>query len=156
MAASYLNPYSRSFGIRQARWRRSSERHRQSRPLSVQRSSAGVFPPLAGTNESLRPVWRAGRIACSVSKEYPLEIRGLRVGATAGVAVADLEGVVFGLDEPSDSEGEYGATQAAIAVISGEKFWRLRNDKGVTLRLHGRQRGLDLSLDVGGMRIMPR
>ena len=86
-------------------------------------------------------------------KEYPLEIGGLRVGATAGVARADLEGNVYDLNEPADIEGEFGAAQAAIAFVGGEKVWRLRNAKGVILRLHGKQKGLDISLDLGGMTI---
>lgn len=86
-------------------------------------------------------------------KEYPFTIGGIRLGATVGISTADLEGTVYDLKDPKDIEGEYRAAQAAVAFIAGEKVWRLRNDNRVLVRLQGKQKGLDLSLDLGGMTI---
>ena len=86
-------------------------------------------------------------------KEYPFTIGGIRLGATVGISTADLEGTVYDLKDPKDIEGEYRAAQAAVAFVAGEKVWRLRNDNGVLVRLQGKQKGLDLSLDLGGMTI---
>ena len=86
-------------------------------------------------------------------KSYKLQIAGLRVGATIGVARADLIGDVFNITKPQDIEGTYTAGQAAIAVAGGVKVWELTNSKGVRMRLRGKQIGLELAIDFGGMSI---
>ena len=136
-----------------------------SAPLSTVASEAAEDPDAGKTPSATIAIqkWKVGFIA-GVStgsgvmtyqgKEYPLDIGGIRVGATVGIARADLEGEVYGLKDPKDIEGEFVAAQAAIAVIAGENVWRLKNSgNDVLLRLHGKQKGLDLSLDLGGMTI---
>ena len=86
-------------------------------------------------------------------KTYPLTIKGLRVGATVGAATADLVGDVYNLKEVKDIEGTYSAAQAAIAVGGGAKTWTLENQNKVKLNLTGKQTGIELALDVGGMKI---
>ena len=86
-------------------------------------------------------------------KSYPLTIRGLRVGATVGVSSVDLVGAVHNLNNVKDIEGTYSAAQAALAVVEGAKVWRLENDKKVTMTLKGKQTGLEIAFDVGGMQI---
>ena len=86
-------------------------------------------------------------------KSYPLSIKGLRVGATAGVSAVDLAGNVYNLKDVKDIEGTYSAAQAAIAVVEGVKVWRLENDKKVTMNLKGKQTGLEVAFDIGGMQI---
>ncbi len=86
-------------------------------------------------------------------KSYKLQIAGLRVGATIGVARADLVGDVFNLTKPQDIEGTYTAGQAAIAIAGGVKVWELSKSKGVRMRLRGKQIGLELAIDFGGMSI---
>ena len=86
-------------------------------------------------------------------KSYPLSIGGLRVGATVGVATADLIGNVFNLNKPEDIEGIYTAGQAAIAVAGGVKVWELTNSKGVRMQLRGKQIGLEIAVDFGGMSV---
>ncbi len=86
-------------------------------------------------------------------KSYPLSIKGLRVGATAGIATADLVGDVYNLKNAKDIEGTYSAVQASIAVAAGAKSWTLENQKKVTLNLTGKQVGLEVAFDVGGMKI---
>ncbi len=86
-------------------------------------------------------------------KSYPLSIKGLRVGATVGVAGADLVGDVYNLKNVKDIEGTYSAAQAAIAVGGGAKAWTLENQNKVTLNLTGKQVGLEVALDIGGMKL---
>ena len=86
-------------------------------------------------------------------KSYPLSISGLRVGATVGVATADLVGDVHNLKAVKDIAGTYSAAQAAIAIGGGAKVWTLENQNGVTLKLKGKQVGVELALDVGGMKL---
>ncbi len=86
-------------------------------------------------------------------KSYPLSIKGLRVGATIGAATADLVGDVHNLKNLKDIEGTYSAAQAAIAVGGGAKTWTLENQNKVTLKLKGKQVGIEVALDVGGMEL---
>lgn len=134
-------------------------------PLSAVASEAAEDPDAGKTPSATIEIqsWKVGFIA-GVStgsgvmtyqgKEYPLDIGGIRVGATAGITKADLLGNVYGLKDPKDIEGEFVAAQAAIAVVAGGKVWRLKNSgNDVILRLEGKQKGLDISLDLGGMTI---
>ena len=51
-----------------------------------------------------------------------------------------------------DINGNYKAFQAGAAVIVGaRKYWDLKNENGVLLRLKGSEKGLELALDYGGM-----
>jgi len=86
-------------------------------------------------------------------KSYPLSIKGLRVGATIGAATADLVGDVHNLKNLKDIEGTYSAAQAAIAVGGGAKTWTLENQNKVILKLKGKQVGIEVALDVGGMEL---
>ena len=89
-------------------------------------------------------------------KTYPLKISGLRVGALAGIAKTDLSGDVFNLTKPEDIEGVYSAGSAAVAVVAGGKVWTLENSKGVILQVKGKQKGVELALDMSGMSISLR
>ena len=86
-------------------------------------------------------------------KSYPLSIKGLRVGATIGVAGADLVGDVHNLKTLKDIEGTYSAAQAAVAIGGGGKVWTLENQNKVTLKLKGKQVGLEVALDIGGLKL---
>ena len=86
-------------------------------------------------------------------KSYPLSIKGLRVGATAGIATADLVGDVYNLKNVKDIEGTYSAGQASVAVAAGVKSWKLQNQNKVTMNLTGKQAGLEVAFDLGGMKI---
>ena len=86
-------------------------------------------------------------------KSYPLDITGLRIGAMAGIAKADLTGDVYHLTEPKDIEGGYTAAEAGIAVGLGGDAWALKNEKGVVLKLSGSQKGIEIALDLSGMTI---
>jgi hypothetical protein len=86
-------------------------------------------------------------------KRYPLSIGGVSLGATFGASKAELSGTVQNLNNVSDIAGTYGATEAGYAVVSGRKTARLKNTRGVTLVLRGRQVGLEVQLDLSGMQI---
>lgn len=86
-------------------------------------------------------------------KDYALDIEGMRVGATFGVSTAELSGKVYNLKEASDIVGPYTSAESSAAFVEGVKIWRLKNENGVLLVVQGTQKGLDLSLDVGGMNI---
>ncbi|MDJ0863940.1 MAG: hypothetical protein QNJ82_17100 [Gammaproteobacteria bacterium] len=87
---------------------------------------------------------------------HRLKIGGLHIGAVIGIARADVEGGVYNLEKLEDIEGTYTATEAAIAVTGGGKVWKLKNSKGVVLRLEGKQLGIELALDVGGVSVRLR
>jgi hypothetical protein len=89
-------------------------------------------------------------------KQYPLSIGGLSVGLTIGLAKTELVGRVYNLRNVSDIAGTYTAGEAGFTVAGGRKIARLRNSKGVFLRLRGRQIGLEATIDLSGMEIWLR
>jgi len=66
-------------------------------------------------------------------KRYPLNIGGVSLGATVGASKAVLVGTARNLRNVSDIAGTYAAAEAGLAVVTGRKEARLRNDKGVVL-----------------------
>ncbi len=86
-------------------------------------------------------------------KRYPLKIGGVSLGATFGASKAQLSGTVLNLNNVSDIAGTYGATEAGYALVSGRKTARLKNTKGVVLVLRGRQVGLEVQLDLSGLKV---
>ena len=89
-------------------------------------------------------------------KSYPLNIGGVGLGATIGASRAVLVGTASNLRSAGDIVGTYGQTEAGLAVVTGRKAARLRNEKGVVLNLRGWQTGLEFSLDLSGMVISMR
>ena len=86
-------------------------------------------------------------------QSYPLRIGGISLGLTIGVSSADLVGEVFNLTNPADIQGTYSAASASLAIAGGGMTANLRNSRGVVLRVRGKQIGLELSLDLGGLNI---
>lgn len=86
-------------------------------------------------------------------KSYPLNVGGISLGLTIGVAKADLVGEVYNLTKPADIQGTYSATSASVAVVGGAKTASLKNSRGVVLKVRGKQIGLQFSLDLGGLSI---
>jgi hypothetical protein len=83
-------------------------------------------------------------------KTYRLSVGGVSVG-TIGVAATNLRGTAYHLHHAADIAGTYGAASASIAVVGGGKVATLQNEKGVILKVHGVQLGLEASLSLGGM-----
>ncbi len=89
----------------------------------------------------------------SGGQRYRLNIGGVSLGATIGVASADFVGRVRNLRRPSDIEGTYTAVSAGLAAAGGGSVARLRNSRGVELEVSGKQIGLMASVDLSGMRV---
>lgn len=102
---------------------------------------AGFIVGVQGGNGSMR---FAGR-------SYRLGIGGVSVGATIGASRAVLVGRAFNMRRASDIAGTYGQAEGGVAVVTGGKAARLRNEKGVVIEIRGHQVGLEFSLDLGGM-----
>jgi lipid-binding SYLF domain-containing protein len=110
-------------------------------------------------------LWRAGFIiggsggsGTLVFKDngYHLNIGGVSLGATIGVARTDFVGEVYNLKQAKDVEGTYTAVSAGGALAGGAGFAELQNSRGVRLRVSGRQIGLMVSIDLSGMQISLR
>jgi hypothetical protein len=89
-------------------------------------------------------------------RSYPLSIGGVSWGLVFGASKADLVGRVSNIYRPSDVAGVYGAVGAGAAIGVGARAILLRNEKGATLELSGRQVGLIADLDLTGLAISLR
>jgi lipid-binding SYLF domain-containing protein len=86
-------------------------------------------------------------------KDYPISIGGVSLGATIGVSKADLAGEVFNLEKVEDIEGTYSGAKAGVALAGGQQVAELKNSKGVVLKVQGKQIGLEVALDLNGMKL---
>ena len=87
-------------------------------------------------------------------RQADLDINGLRIGLTIGASFANMRGEVYNLHQLEDIVGTYVTAQAsAVAISGGGQNLVLINENNVRLVLWGEQRGLDASLDAGGMLI---
>lgn len=86
-------------------------------------------------------------------KSYPISIGGVSLGATIGISQADLVGDVFNLEAVEDIEGTYSGAQGSAALAGGVKVVDIKNSKGVQLKVKGEQIGLEIALDLNGMKI---
>lgn len=89
-------------------------------------------------------------------RNYPLAIGGVSYGLTFGGSQTNLRGRVTNIRQASDVAGVYGAAGAGAAVGAGAQAIVLRNEKGATLTLSGRQVGLIASADLSGLAISMR
>ncbi len=89
-------------------------------------------------------------------RRYPLSVGGVSIGATIGVASADMVGEVYNLNNPADIDGAYSAVSAGVAIAGGGKVASLSNARGVVIKVRGKQIGLKLSLDLSGLTIKLR
>ena len=86
-------------------------------------------------------------------KSYPLNVGGISLGLTIGASSADLVGEVYNLTNPADIQGTYSAVSASVAIAGGGMTASVKNSHGVVLKVRGKQIGLELSLDLGGLSI---
>jgi len=84
-------------------------------------------------------------------RRHSLSVGGVSFGASIGASKAYLVGRVSNIRRASDVAGTYGAVGAGGAIVRGAKVVRLRNEKGAVLELHGREVGLEFSVDLSGM-----
>jgi hypothetical protein len=89
-------------------------------------------------------------------RRYPISIGGLSAGLVFGASKTYFHGTVTNIRQPSDVVGVYGAAGGGGAAIVGAQAIVLRNGKGATLRLTGRQVGLQINADLSGLAITLR
>ena len=88
-------------------------------------------------------------------KTHLFKVKGLKV-LSIGVRKLSVNGDVYNLTNYLDLAGTYKkADPAGITFIVGEKDLVIRNDKGVTINIKGKQKGLDLDLVKEGLTFKP-
>jgi hypothetical protein len=87
---------------------------------------------------------------------YPLTIGGLSGGIVFGGSETRFRGTATFVGSPYNVAGVYGAAGAGAAVGIGGQAIVLRNEKGATLSLVGRQVGLQVNADLSGLAISMR
>ncbi len=97
----------------------------------------------------------SGTLNCG-GQRYPITIGGLSAGLVFGGSETWFRGSVSNIYRPSDVGGVYVAAGAGGAVSGGVQAIVLRNEKGATLNLTGRQVGLQINADLSGMAISLR
>ena len=79
-------------------------------------------------------------------KTHLYRVRGLKV-LSVGYREMSLNGDVYNLTKVRDLAGTYQkADPAGLTFIMGEKGLVIRNDKGVTINIRGKEAGLNLDL----------
>jgi hypothetical protein len=89
-------------------------------------------------------------------KSYPITIGGLSYGILFGASETRFSGRATFRGSPYNVAGVYGAAGAGGAVGRGAQAIVLRNEKGATLELTGRQVGLQINADLSGLAISMR
>ena len=84
--------------------------------------------------------------------DHPFKITGAKVGGI-GVAVAEVSGSVYKLNNVDDFYGTYFKAEAGITGVKGREGSWVKNSKGVTLHLKSDSQGLALSIGVEGLKI---
>jgi hypothetical protein len=89
-------------------------------------------------------------------QSYPISIGGLSAGFVFGGSETFFHGSVSNITSPRDVSGVYGAVGGGAALGVGDQAIVLRNEKGATLTLTGRQVGLQINADLSGLSISVR
>ena len=97
----------------------------------------------------------SGALRCH-GKTYPISIGGLSGGFVFGASETSFSGRATFSGSPYNVAGVYGAAGAGGAVGVGAQAIVLRNEKGATLSLTGRQVGLQINADLSGLAISMR
>jgi hypothetical protein len=89
------------------------------------------------------------------AKTHLFRVRGLKV-LSVGIRSMELNGDVYNLKNLTDLAGTYKkADPAGLTFIVGEKGLVIRNDRGVTINIKGKEKGLNLDLVAEGLTIQP-
>jgi hypothetical protein len=97
----------------------------------------------------------SGTLRCG-GKAYPISIGGISAGFVFGASETRFHGRATFPRSPYDVAGVYGAAGAGGAIGVGAQAIVLRNEKGATLALTGRQVGLQINADLSGLSISMR
>jgi hypothetical protein len=89
-------------------------------------------------------------------RSYPLSIGGVSWGILFGASETRFNGRAHFVGSPYNVAGVYGAGGVGGAVGAGAQLIVLRNEKGATLELSGRQVGLQVNADISGLAISMR
>ena len=82
-----------------------------------------------------------------------ITVGGLGVGYTFGASVAKLSGTITNFKKLSDISGTYTSAGASGAYVVGVAGVTLNNSKGVIINVAGPEAGLEISLNLSGMKI---
>jgi hypothetical protein len=83
---------------------------------------------------------------------HMFHLGGLKLGGL-GVNVSDVTGDVYGLTDIKDFPGIYFKAEAGATAVEGGVGTWVKNDKGVSLHLKAKSKGLALSIGVEGLSI---
>lgn len=97
----------------------------------------------------------SGTLNCH-GRSYPISIGGISAGIVFGGSETWFRGTVSHIRSPWDVAGVYGAVGAGGAFGPGAQVIVLRNEKGATLHLSGRQVGAQINADLSGLAISLR
>lgn len=97
----------------------------------------------------------SGTLRCG-NRSYPISIGGISAGFVFGASETRFRGTATFPGSPYNVAGAYGAAGAGAAVGVGAQAIVLRNEKGATLSLSGRQVGLQINADLSGLSISMR
>ena len=97
----------------------------------------------------------SGSLRCP-GRSYPITIGGVSWGIMFGASETRFQGRAHFNGSPYNVAGAYGAAGAGAAVGAGAQAIVLRNEKGSTLELVGRQVGSQINADLSGLAISMR
>lgn len=87
-------------------------------------------------------------------RNYPFTVSGMSLGATIGASTTKFVGRALNIHSPGEIAGNYSAIGAGGALAGGAGGVQLQNEQGVILQLHGPKVGVELSVALGGVKIV--
>jgi lipid-binding SYLF domain-containing protein len=97
----------------------------------------------------------SGTLRCG-DRAYPISIGGLSYGFMIGASETRFSGTATFSGSPRNVAGVYGAGGGGAAIGRGAQAMVLTNQNGAVLALTGRQRGLQVNLDLSGLAVSMR
>jgi hypothetical protein len=85
-------------------------------------------------------------------ESHMFHLGGLKLGGL-GVTVSEVSGDVYGLTDIKDFPGIYFKAEAGATAVEGGTGTWVKSDKGVSLHLKAKSKGLALSIGVEGLSI---
>ena len=85
-------------------------------------------------------------------ERHMFHMSGVKLGG-AGVTVAHVTGDVYHMQSLEDFPGMYFKAEAGITGVEGVGGQWIKNDKGVSIHLKSKTKGLALSVGVEGLKI---
>ena len=114
--------------------------------------SATVSMEVVSTSVGVGPTWGQGVLTYK-GKTHLFKVKGFEVAAV-GREKLSVGGTVYNLKQLSDLNGKYHKAEAAgLSFITEPIEMAVQNDKGVTINVKGKQKGISLDLTKGGLTI---